>query len=219
MNPKERRKVEIDNLKEQRKEEVVSAAIEVFKEKGIDNTKMTDIAEKAEVGVASVYRYFKTKFDLVLAAATYLWREDIREIYEQFYDSAFKKLSGIEQIRKILDISIDLYKQYPQYLSFLEYFDNYIVKEKVPAEKLESYEKNVIDMRRGIFEALEQGKKDGSIKADIDNNTFYITITHALMSLSQKLILRGTILKSDYEVSGEDQIRLLVDMAVGYISK
>ncbi|WP_139904949.1 TetR/AcrR family transcriptional regulator [Clostridium thermarum] len=219
MNLKEKRKIETDNLKEQRKEEVVTAAIEIFKEKGIDNTKMTDIAEKAEVGVASVYRYFKTKFDLVLATATYLWREDIRGLYEQFYDTDFKKLSGLEQIRKILYISIDIYKQHPQYLSFLEYFDNYIVKEKVPAEKLESYEKSVIDMRRGIFEALEQGKKDGSIKADIDNNTFYITITHGLMSLSQKLILRGTILKSDYEVSGEDQIRLLVDMAVGYIRK
>ena len=217
MLAREKRKTETDNLKKKRKEEVVAAAIAIFKEKGIDQTKMMDIAEKAEVGVASVYRYFKTKFDLVIAAATWLWQEEISSLYHQFYNAAFDELSGAEQVRAILGIFINIYLEYPEYMSFLEYFDNYIVKEEILAEKLEAYEQSIMDLKTGLFNAIEQGKRDGSIKESIESNSFYITITHALMSLSQKLILRGTILKSDYEVQGEQQLWMLIEMAMGYI--
>ena len=60
----------MDNQKEKRKEQVVLAAIEVSKEKGIDNSKMTDIVKKGEIGVATLYRYFNTKIELVIASAT-----------------------------------------------------------------------------------------------------------------------------------------------------
>lgn len=219
MAAKEKRKAEINNLKEKRKEEVVVAAISIFKERGIDQTKMTDIAEKAEVGIASVYRYFQTKFDLVIAAATWLWQEEISALVNQFYYPEFEKLSGVQQVREVLNIFITIYLDYPQYMSFLEYFDNYIVKEEVLAEKLESYEQSIMDLKAGLFNAIERGKKDGSIKESLESNNFYITITHALMSLSQKLILRGTILKSDYEVQGEEQLRMLIEMAMDHIRK
>ncbi|MGH4138680.1 hypothetical protein [Clostridium sp.] len=96
-----------------------------------------------------------------------------------------------------------MYLKYPEFLNFLEHFDNYIVKEAIPLENLVSYEKIIIDTKSAIFDAMDQGKKDGSIKSNIDNDAFYITITHSLMSLCQKLILRGTILKSYKDIGGE----------------
>jgi len=99
----------------------------------------------------------------------------------------------------------------------LEQFDNYVVEEQIGVEQLENYEKNIIDLKEITFGAMERGKKDGSIKMDIDNNIFYTTIAHSMMSLSQKLILRGNILKSDSEVNGKKQLALLIEMAEGYI--
>lgn len=217
MNLKAKRKLEMDNQKEKRKEEVVLAAIEVFKEKGIDNSKMTDIADKAEIGVATVYRYFNTKFDLAIAAATTLWKDEISILYSKFYEPTFMELTGAHRVRLILNLFINIYKDYPEFISFLEHFDNYIVKESIPLESLESYEKIIIDTKIIMFDALDQGKKDGSIKANVDNNIFYITITHSLMSLCQKLILRGTILRSDRDIQGDTQLRLLIDMAMCYL--
>lgn len=219
MNLKAKRKLEMDNQKEKRKEEVVLAAIEVFKEKGIDNSKMTDIAEKAEIGVATVYRYFNTKFDLVIAAATTLWEEEISILYSKFYEPTFKELKGSDRVRSILNLFINIYEDYPEFISFFEHFDNYIIKESIPLESLENYEKIIIDTKVIMFDAIDQGKKDGSIKSSIDNNTFYITITHSLMSLCQKLILRGTILRSDKDVEGSTQLNLLIDMAMGYLCR
>lgn len=217
MDLKKKRKIELENQKEQRKEEVILVAVEVFKEKGIDNTKMTDIAEKAQVGVATVYRYFKTKTDLVIAAAIWLWKEEISILSHQFYEESFMELSGADRVRRILSTFTTLYHNHSEFIRFLEQFDNYIVKEQISPEKLENYEKSVIDVKSVMFDAIEQGKKDGSIKDNIDKDVFYITIAHSLMSLCQKLILRGTILSSDSEIQGDIQLGLLIDMAMDYI--
>jgi AcrR family transcriptional regulator len=217
MDLKEKRKLEMDNQKEKRKEEVILGAIEVFKEKGIDNSKMTDIAERAEIGVATVYRYFNTKFELVIAAAATLWEEKISILYDKFSKPSFVKLNGADRVRVILNLFIDVYQKYPEFISFLEHFDNYIVKESISLENLVSYEKIIIDTKSATFDAIEWGKKDGSIKSNIDNDAFYITITHSLMSLSQKLILRGTILRSDKDIQGDTQLKILIDMAMTYL--
>ena len=217
MDLKIKRKLEMDNQKEKRKEQVVLAAIEVFKEKGIDSSKMTDIAKKAEIGVATVYRYFNTKIELVIAAATALWKEKISILYNKFYEPMFMELNGADRVRLILNLFVDIYQNYPEFIIFLEAFDNYIVKESIPLENLEGYEKIIIDTKLDIFKAIDQGKKDGSIKINIDNHVFYITITHSLMSLSQKLILRGNILRSDRDIKGDTQLKLLIDMAMMYL--
>ena len=218
MDLKKKRKIELENQKEKRKKAVILVAIEVLKEKGIENTKMTDIAEKAQIGVATVYRYFKTKTDLVIGSAIVLWKMEISSLHHQFYEESFIELSGAERVRIILSTFITLYYNHSKFICFLEQFDNYIIKEHIVPEKLEGYEKSIIDLKSVMFDAIEQGKKDSSIKATVDKNVFYITIAHSLMSLCQKLILRGEILSSDREIQGDTQLELVIDMAMDYIS-
>lgn len=219
MDLKSKRKRELDSQKEKRREEIIQVAIEVFKEKGIENAKMTDIAERAQFGIATVYRYFKTKTELAIAAAIWLWDEEMNILNDMFHQADFLELGALERVRRILEVSLDIYHNHQDLLRFLEQFDNYIVKEQIPLEKLENYEKSIIDMKYAMFDAIEHGKKEGSIKDNIDLEIFYITITHSLMSLSQKLILRGKILNSNNKVEGDDQIKLLIDMALSYIKK
>lgn len=53
--------------KQQRREAVLKAADSLFRRRGFSQTNMEDIAEKAGVGVASVYNYFGTKVELLRA--------------------------------------------------------------------------------------------------------------------------------------------------------
>lgn len=217
MSLKDKRMNEIKKQKEKRKEDILAAAIEVFKEKSIRSAKMTDIALESEVGVATVYRYFKTKLELVIEAVNWMCKEEILLMFEPFEGDGYKSMNGFEQISFILKLFILLYEAYPDFVALLEQFDNYVVEEQIGLEQLENYEKNIIDLKEITFGAMARGKKDGSIKMDIDNNIFYTTIAHSLMSLSQKLILRGNILKSDSEVNGKKQLALLIEMAEGFI--
>ena len=73
MTPTEKHKEEQDELKTLRMNRILDASFELFAERGIDTIAMTDIAKKAEIGVASLYRYFETKEDLAIEVAIHAW--------------------------------------------------------------------------------------------------------------------------------------------------
>lgn len=219
MDLREKRKLEVENQKNQRKEEVIFAALEVFKEHGIENTKVVDIAKKAEIGVASVYRYFKTKPDLVIEAACKFWQDEISGLYNYYLEEDFSNKDGLTKVKDLLDVYLKLYHGHQEFIQFIDEFDRYVVKEKIPKENLSTYEKSIINLKPIFITALENGKKDGTIRTDLESEKFYFSINHALMSMCERLVLRGNVLESDYYVQGEDQIKMIIDSALSYIKQ
>lgn len=204
---------------EKRKEEVILASIEIFKKHGIENSKMTDIADQADIGVASIYRYFSTKPELVIEAAIKIWEDVIDTFYKDFSTESYKSLNGIKSVETLLEVFLKLYKHHKDFMRFIEEFDHYITKEKISPDKLELYESAILNLKPLMLDALQKGKQDGSIIQHVDNHIFYMSITHTLLSLCQKLISRNTILNSDQDVEGEVQIKLIIEMAIQYLSK
>jgi AcrR family transcriptional regulator len=52
--------------KEQTKERILAAALELFREKGLEQTTTKEISKKAEIAEGTLFNYFKTKEDLAL---------------------------------------------------------------------------------------------------------------------------------------------------------
>lgn len=52
-------------LKKEVKENIINASKELFQEKGFANTSMHDIAKKAHISTGNIYRYFRTKQQLL----------------------------------------------------------------------------------------------------------------------------------------------------------
>ena len=100
MNPKEKRELERQELSNKRRSDVLQAAKRVFVSKGIESATMSDIALEAEMGVASVYRYFNTKPELVIETGIDYCRDAIAS---QPFDVIIPALSGLEQVRRLLD--------------------------------------------------------------------------------------------------------------------
>jgi len=217
MDLRQKRKLEQENIKNQKMEDVIGAALKVFCEHGIDNTKMTDIAEQAQIGIASLYRYFKTKPEIAIEAACRLWQEEIEAINEFSSVKVQCAVTGREQVETILQLFLELYYYHKEFLKFLDEFDRYIVKEQVPLEKLKEYEKSIIDLKTVMITAIERGRTDGSIRKDFNAEAYYFSTTHALMTLCQKVVLRGKMLESDDIIKGEQQIQLIIEMAVHYL--
>lgn len=53
--------------REFRRQEILTAAVELFAEKGFQHTTLDDIAEAAEFGKGTIYNYFQNKEDIYLA--------------------------------------------------------------------------------------------------------------------------------------------------------
>lgn len=68
-----------ERQKEKRETSILTAASELFNSKGYNNTSIEEIAERAEVGVGTIYNYFHTKADLILALARQVTDELLEE--------------------------------------------------------------------------------------------------------------------------------------------
>ena len=217
MDAKAKRRLALDEQIKARKEDIINAAIYEFIENGIDNSKISDIAKRAEVGTITVYRYFETKPRLVIECATKLWKSEMEALTPLLFPTDFVELTGFEQAKHILGILGSLHEKCPVLLRLLEQFDNYIVKEHIAKEQLQQYEAGIIDTRETLLSAIRTGQKDGSIRTDFDALQFYATTTHAVVALSQKLLMRGDVIESDLETDAKTQIALLIEMELYFI--
>ena len=55
-----------ERKKQERRDELIAAAVELFRQTGYEQTTMEDIAARADVSAPTLYRYFPTKSDLLL---------------------------------------------------------------------------------------------------------------------------------------------------------
>jgi len=85
------------------REEILKAAEKVFAAKGYFQTTMNEIAQAAEFGTGTLYKYFKSKEDLYFT----LIDEKTEEISQLVRTELFKKRSPIERIRNILILELE----------------------------------------------------------------------------------------------------------------
>lgn len=74
----------LDNIKDGMTEKQISvllAAIDLFSEKGYDATSTSEIAKEANVAEGTIFRYYKTKKDLLFAIPTVLSKASLFETF------------------------------------------------------------------------------------------------------------------------------------------
>ena len=62
------------------RQKILTAAYNLFTEKGYDNTSYTSIARHANVGYGTIYLYFKTKEDLLVALSIYNLETRLKQV-------------------------------------------------------------------------------------------------------------------------------------------
>jgi len=194
----------------ERSEAAVYIAAELFLKNGIEPVRMTDVAEAAGMGVASLYRYFGTKERLVVRAGILLWR-DLHMLFRGVYEAPdFAGKSGMEQISELLGVYRTLFAEHSDFIRFVADFDDYVVRSGVSAQELAEYEASILDIYPRFLGSFRRGVRDGSVRSDVDPKQYYDTVNHALMALSQKL-LRGEILLGDsFRDSPEPELLLTI---------
>jgi AcrR family transcriptional regulator len=67
-------------LTEERRKQILQAAIAVFAEKGFDRATIADVARAAGVAEGSIYNYFKSKEDLLIGIPRYVIQPPVESI-------------------------------------------------------------------------------------------------------------------------------------------
>jgi len=66
------------DVTEERKSQILNAAEDVFTKKGFDEARMDDIAEETGLSKGSLYNYFKSKDDLIIAILDRIFQHEFR---------------------------------------------------------------------------------------------------------------------------------------------
>ena len=199
--------------KEIRMNIVIEAAANTFEASGIEQCKMTDIAEAADIGVASLYRYFKTKSDIAIEVGIKYWHE-ARDKTKKVIDD---NQTGFINIENMLSMYTEQTKESEVFFQFIEQFDNFVVKLEKQPLKMNDYESAIADLIP-IFESqIIKGQSDGSIDVDIDIKTTLTMMNHTLMALKQKHCSRGLVIKSDSLESQVNELNLLIKIFLNYL--
>lgn len=186
-------------------QEIVMAeeTTKLFLESSINEVTIKDIANHIGVGEATIYRHYKTKFNIVLSVANYL----MNKVFSQYFNFE-QGNTGYEKIAEFYRSFLNIYKDNCAYYKFISEFDAFLMNynEKTAT----SYEAGIEQFKNKFDEIYQLGLKDGSVKEIKDIDIFYYSTTHALLELCKKLANKD-IISQDARIDKEREIEILIE--------
>jgi AcrR family transcriptional regulator len=173
--------------------EILSAAEKVFAAKGFFTTKMSDIAQKAEFGTGTLYKYFKSKEDLYFT----LIDEKMEEINQLVKAVFSQKTTSIEKIKRVLRLLFEFIEKnrdfFRIYISERNRFE-WTMKDDLGKA---IYEKMVTFIKI-LSEVLKQGIKEGEFKS-----MSHLDLAHALVGIVNSIVFEWLISSKPYSLNSK----------------
>ena len=143
---------------EETRERILDAALQLFREKGFDETTMRDIAAEAEVATGGAYYYFRSKEELVMAFYVRT-AEEARELWPGII-GASRDLR--KRLRAILDLKFEQFAKHRRLLVAL-------VRIGIdPAHPLSPFGRETEPMREESIEAFRMAIDNSDTKIPKD---------------------------------------------------
>ena len=160
---------------EKKKQAIIQAALQLFKEKGFKETSIKSIAEVAEVSPVSIYNYSGGKDNLVALC--------VNDLFEEVTQQAEDILNSNLDFKTKLDHAFALCQEkMSQQIS--DYFQDKMVEDSVFSTLLT---KAITVKKRDIYRAyIELGKEEGAIAEDLSTELI-LNVMDALNSMGNQL--------------------------------
>ena len=193
--------------KEQR---IMEIAFQLFSEKGIEPVTMLEVAEKSGVGRATLYRYFATKTDLVIAVGAWEWKKYIKENNE-IYSGVRDRLTGAERLRLYFDTYLDLYRNHRDVLCFNYNINSYLNYDTGTKDQKQPYITVVEQLRQRFHEVYMLGMKDGTLKPEVPESEMFNSSFHLMLAVASRYAI-GLIYNPGKEMASEKELIMLEEL-------
>jgi AcrR family transcriptional regulator len=168
-----------------KKDHIMSKAVELFAEKGFEATSIRELAAKAEVNVAMINYYFGSKdklFEAMVEKKASFMRDKLEDI------AANKKLSDIEKVDAIIDNYVERMLLQPDYTRVL--YQELLTKQREGLQEI--IKKKITGNKEIIKSIIESGIKKKSFRKvdpELIMASIVGTINQVMLSKSMCLML------------------------------
>ena len=181
------------NVSDERKAQIINAAEDVFTQKGFNEARMDDIADKTGLSKGTLYLYFKSKDDLIIAILDRMFQREMKQM--EGLDQA--DLSAADAIWKMTEAVTNNILGFVRLVPIVYQFLALAFRNKYVQKALKKYINQYIDM---ITPIIEQGIKSGEFRK----------VDAREVAIAMSAIIEGTLLLWVYDrdlVEPEKHIR------------
>lgn len=164
-----------NNISEEKRNKILSVAINEFACNGFENANINTIAKKAQVSVGSLYKYFDTKTDLFLTSVNY----GIQNLEAVMEEVIVSDVPIMEKFERLIRIAIESSRR-----------DNILIKlyNVVTSQTNSAVAKTVATQMEGITceaykKVIADGQEQGEIRKDIDPGMAAYLVDNILMNI------------------------------------
>ena len=194
-----------------RRERILKEGFRLFSERNIDKVPMNDVADAAGVGIATLYRYYLTKSELVLGISTDIWTKYVNEDYKKLESVIKADMTAAQEYERMLDAFIDLYRNHKDILRFNQFFNVYVQDEKIPEEQMKSYLDMIDMLKSGFHEIYEKGLKDRTLNTVYSEQSIFSSTMHIMLAAVTRYAV-GLVYVMEDAPEPESELLLLKEM-------
>jgi AcrR family transcriptional regulator len=150
--------------KEARRNQILDATEQIFQAKGIQQATMDDIAKEAELAKGTIYLYYRNKEELqvgIMLRAFEMMNEGFERAVEQ-------ENLGIKKIIAIGDAYWRFAAEHPFHFGMMCNAD-FPMRDQISDELVAEMNEQSNWVWRLLIGTIEEGKHEGTIKADVDS--------------------------------------------------
>jgi AcrR family transcriptional regulator len=193
----------------QRRSDILEAAEELFDEKGFESTTIEEIARRTELSKGTIYLYFKSKDELLLAVCI----KGIAGFREELEEAARRKRGLENKIKAVYLSYIDFFLEVPHVFRVLHDTFTERLRRNLSQDAINLINWTIIEAVRFGSEFVQQGMDSGLFRRDVDPYAFAVAAWQLATALLDLAILNdpGVIDRDSLEKMFSKSIELLVD--------
>ena len=167
------------------RERILEAAVASFEERGYDETTTAAIARDADIGVGTLYAYFRDKHQILLELADRTVKELSEFVIDALQPQNWRGTDPRELTRSIIDVIFHTQKLRPglQRVMWERFF-----KDPEFREPQEAIHQNT---KRAVAAFLEAVERDGLLRRPLDLATAASVVVHAVQWNATRAMMDG----------------------------
>ena len=201
-----------------RRERLLEAGFRLMSARTIEAVTLQQIADEARIGIATLYRYFKAKPDLVIEIGTNIWKRYSVEVEKDYARLNGPAMNAAEELEFFLDSIIELYRSRRDVLRFNRNFDTYVQHERCTAAQMRPYNDAVAVFAKKFHTVVRKARADGSLRIPVSEPRLFVNLLYTMLSVAGKYA-EGLVYPPDGERDMTDELeaikRMILDSLTG----
>lgn len=194
-----------------RRQRLLEAGFQFFSQYGIEGISMKEIAREAGVGIATLFRYFPSKPDYVLAIGIWKWEQVLQSIDQQLHEAEVMSYTSAQRYEFFLDSFIMMYRSNRGILRFNQFFNIYLQCAGNDPAFFQPYVAMIDSLSDRFATNMANLKSDGTMRQDMSMQRVFSTSLHLMLAAATRFAV-GLVYHPESAMKPEEELELLKQM-------